>query len=106
MINNIPSINDKIMNELYTQTIQARKTLDKLNQSQAKDYTATEDLRQLRASNQKNEASATQSSSSEGRSSLEGAIQEMRSLSNKAAAEGPPRPLQGARVLRTGCQNG
>ena len=88
MINDISGVNDKIMNEMYTQTIQARKTLDKLNQSQAKDYTATEDLRQLRASNRKNEASATQSFSSEGQSSLEGAIQEMRSLSNKAAAEG------------------
>lgn len=102
MINDIPSINDKIMNELYTQTTQARKTLDKLNQSQARDYGSTEDASQLRASYRKARGSDTQSLSSEGQSSLESTLQKMRSLSNKAAAEGAAQAADSTRTSKSG----
>ena len=88
MINDISSVNDKITNEMSANRITQKEIREKLSQSQAKDSESTEDTRQLNSNNQKFQIADTKSFSSEGQSSLESAIQKMRSLSNKAAAEG------------------
>lgn len=89
MINNISgsSFNEKIISELQIQSTQARQSLEKLNQSQAKDSKA-EDVSEMRSNYRKSADSGTETKAAEGQNTIDSMIQKMRSLSNKAAAEG------------------
>ncbi len=102
MINDISNVNDKIMNEMSANMITQKQIRENLSQSQPKDTESTEDSRQLNANNRKLRITDTQSLSSEGQSSLESAIQKMRSLSNKAAAEGAAQAAGSTRTSKSG----